>query len=110
MSKAWDYNEARGMRAQGESWDEIGRVFGVSSHTAHMRTDPKYAAYRREQINARRRLDYSSTGKRERIVKHPIPVVQVERRAGPFVTSSGILAYDFRGVSLPYVSILDSTA
>lgn len=128
MKKHWNYDEARGMRAEGVSWDEIGRAFGVTSHTAHARTEPKYAAFRREQINARRRsASYPALSKRDH-VRHVVPaIVSIEppaNRGEVFETPSGMLAYrkfmpnlvklgeamsakgEGTDISLPWVSIL----
>jgi hypothetical protein len=128
MTKHWNYNEARDLKAQGMGWNEIGRIFGISATVAHMRTDPIYAAKRREQINANRRMASYALGKRDH-VHHvvPEPAKDEEIGTGPFITASGIVAYrqwvpnrtalgsaplTAKGeggyVSLPFVSILAS--
>lgn len=94
MTKHWNYDEARGLKAQGMGWNEIGRIFGISATVAHMRTDPIYAAKRREQINANRRMVSYALGKRDH-VQHvkPEPIKAGGRDDGPFMTASGIMAY-----------------
>jgi len=94
MTKHWDYDEARGLKAQGMGWTEIGRIFGVSATMAHMRADPIYAAKRRDQINANRRMASYTFGKRDH-VHHviPEPVKAEDTDTGPFMTPSGIMAY-----------------
>lgn len=114
MSKHWNYDEARGMRAEGISWDEIGRVFGVSSHTAHVRTDPVYAAKRRAQINAARQS--ASLGKREH-VRHVKPeTVMAVPAAGRIIETASGRAYQVKHfdlpnpITLPYLSILGASS
>lgn len=111
MSKHWNYDEARGMRAEGISWDEIGRVFGVSSHTAHVRTDPVYAAKRRAQINEARRI--AALGRRE----HTKPeTVVAAPSAGKIIETASGRAYQVKHfdlpnpITLPYLSILGASS
>lgn len=118
MSKEWNCDEARGLKAVGTSWEEIGRIFGISAFRARMRADPVYAAHRKAQINANRR-NIHSLGKRDH-VRHvvPEPEAPVASDNAPFMTEIGIMAYPIERVSqsdngprkmrisLPYVSIL----
>ena len=92
MSKHWNYDEARGLKAVGTSWEEIARIFGISSYKARMRLDPVWAKARRAHVREAQRAMTKSLGKRDH-VHHVIPEPIKESPAGPFMTPSGILAY-----------------
>lgn len=111
MSKHWNFDEARGLKAIGMSWTEIGQIFGVTAGTAHKRCDPEYASRRRSQINERRRMLQSSLGHREHVRRvEPEPIVsQPLVPKGPFMTANGMVYQKFKHgqvISLPFVSIL----
>lgn len=104
----WDEKQANALRESGMSWAAIGRRFGVSCSTAHMRLDPAYADHRRKGINDRRR----SIGRAPAIVPDlENEVIETGRKVYSVerirLTPDGIRR---TRISLPYISIQHSAA
>lgn len=94
MTKHWNYDEARGLKAIGTTWEEIARIYGITTYRARTRLDPEWGKAKRARVHELQREYTRSLGKRDH-VQHvkPEPIKAGGRDDGPFMTASGIMAY-----------------